>query len=219
MHRYLRFILLLLTASPALLQADSTAYWAAWGVDVWKGDQFSTRTSTENRHDDDFDLAYFRITQEFYYKPNAVWTLGVIPTYESVRSAGDWKDIYRVNLEASPTFKLSDKLSLKLRNWYEIRRKQDMGSKSYDRFRQQVAFTYAADWLPGLTSVSCSNEVFYDFNAERINQDRINPLKLNFKINDRCKTSVFYLYQAQRVGLSEDWTGTHVIGASTSFNF
>lgn len=208
-----------LLAGSASLLAEPTQFWASWTVDDWANDKFSTQTNVENRHGDGFDLIYFRATQKFYYDLNDTWTLGAHPVIETARSGDDWSETYRLDLEVNPTFKLSDRLSLKVRNRYEVRRKEDHGDANYDRYRLRTILSYKANWLPGMTAISVGNEVYYDFSAERINADRIYPLQLSFKPSDHFKTTVYYLYETKRQGLSEDWEGKHVIGLSSGFQF
>lgn len=220
MQRYYKFAagLLLGLIAPALHAAD-TQFWTAWNVGEWKSGNFSTKSHFENRHADDLDLIYVRYSQKFNYKLDDVWSLGLHPVYETSRGSDDWKDTYRLDLEATTKLKLTDRLGLKLRHRYEVRRKEGKGSEAMDRVRQQVALSYKANWLPSMTSIGIANEWFYEIDKERITLDRFYPIQIGFQPSDSFKTTVYYLYQSKRQGLSDDWSGTHIIGLSSSFKF
>ncbi|MDP0500274.1 MAG: DUF2490 domain-containing protein [Verrucomicrobiota bacterium JB022] len=213
-------LLALLLGSAACLKAEPTQYWAAWAFDVWESGDFSTQTNLENRHTDGLKLDYLRLTQKFEYQLNDTWAFVISPTIESQRRPGDWRETYRLEFELNPTFKLTDRLSLKLRNRYEARRREGSGNEAFDRFRHRTMLTYKAAWLPGMTSVSIANEIYYDFNAERLMTNRFYPVMLGFKINDHIKASTYYMYQSGRTAVqSDDWAGFHVIGVSSTFSF
>ncbi|MDP0500273.1 MAG: DUF2490 domain-containing protein [Verrucomicrobiota bacterium JB022] len=201
------------------LRAEETQYWAAWTFPEWQSGGFSTATALEQYHFDDGDFSFFYIGQKINYALNETWSIGAHPAVENWRRDGRWQQYYRLELEVTPTFQLSDKLSLSLRNRYELRREEGEMGDSADRYRPLATVTYQAAWLPRMTSYSASYEMFYSFDAERPIVHRYSPIRLTFKLNENISTAVYYLYQSKRQGLSNEWDGTHVLGLSSKLKF
>ncbi|MEM7672718.1 MAG: hypothetical protein AAF212_05185, partial [Verrucomicrobiota bacterium] len=68
---------------------------------------------------------------------------------------------------------------------------------------------WKANWLPGMTQIGVSDEVFYDFDAERISANWFVPLKLSFKPSKYFSCAFAYRLTSANRG-DGDWTHTHV---------
>lgn len=194
-------------------------FWTAFNATEFKKNGWETRTHAELRFPELDYLSYTRLSQKFFYKATADFTLGVHPVWERSRSNAhaEWKDTWRLDLEANYAFKFGD-FSIKTRNRYEVRRKEGKGSEAFDRFRQYTTVSYPVHWFEGMTSLGLGNEVFVEFDETRITINRFYPLQVGFKVND-VKLSVYAMYQIKRVGLSDDWRENWIVGTSTSFSF
>ena len=71
--------------------------------------------------------------------------------------------------------------------------------------------------LSPLESVFINNELFYDYDAHRYNENRLVPLGLNFRVNSRTVLSTYYMLWSVRG--SGDWSNSHVLGTQISLNF
>jgi hypothetical protein len=102
---------------------------------------------------------------------------------------------------------------LQLRNQLEYRDLED----DQDRWRIRERITVKRPVQVGQLSVVpfASEEVFYDFTAEQMNQNRV-AAGLSVPWRKRMTLTVFYMNKAERDG---DWSSVNVLGTEVAFRF
>jgi len=102
---------------------------------------------------------------------------------------------------------------LQLRNQVEYRDLED--SQDRWRFRERILLKWPVH-LGELTVLPfASAEVFYDFTADQMNQNRLSA-GLSVPWRERMTFTVFYLNKAER---NSNWSTTNVLGTEMAFRF
>lgn len=197
---------------------DNVAFWQTFNLTEYDSESFQTRTHGQLRYPDASFLAYYRISQKFYFKVNKHLNFGVHPVYSDRRSSPNspWHTNYRLELESNHAFKV-DKLSFKIRNRYEIRQRVGPGS-AYDRFRISASVKIPLKLLPGMESISIGNEVFWNVDDRFINENRFTPVAFDFAIQGTT-WSPSIIIQSTRSRNGSDWSENYIAGLTGSFRF
>lgn len=164
-------------------------------------------------------LQYGRFSQKFLRVTGDKWTLGVHPAIEFKRAApGDsWANDYRVEVEASGNFNLSDGATLSTRTRWEFRLKDGSGSEVFHRVRQLFRATWKLEGLGPVDSYAMANEVFYELDQGQIVANRYFPVSIGFKSMGNVKTGAYLMYLSQRSKATDNWSGSYVIGIDFKF--
>jgi len=144
------------------------------------------------------------------------WLNGAV-TYrytESKTTAGTWRQQHRGELELTPRFKVNDKLTVSVRNRFEVLGTEGVsGTTERTRHRIQASWRGSKDGLVAATYIS--NETFYDIDRERISENRLVPLGLRLRVRGTEGLNVQYIFRANRTAAS--WTYIHAIETVIGF--
>ncbi len=178
----------------------------------------STKTNAEVRFNDGSGVAYARIGQKYFTQLNQTWSLGTSPAIEFSKSNDDWKRTIRLEIELNPKkiALFQNGPQLDFRNRWELRWKEGEGSEIFHRLRQQTKLIWKLESGP-FTSFALGNEIFYETDKERLTTNRFYPIILGANAGPNAKASYFFFYQSKRVGISEEWNGEYILGATLSF--
>jgi len=152
------------------------------------------------------------------YDLNATWQLqanfSVLETFNADESAqASW---LRFEFEINPTFRLTDSLTLSFRDRIEWRWRD--GGDEYTtriRLRPQLDWTLHREGL--FRGLYANNEVFFDFNQERVTENRLTPIGLLLRPSDHLDLRLFYLWRTTRAG--QGWRNYHGLGVLASLNY
>jgi Protein of unknown function (DUF2490) len=125
-------------------------------------------------------------------------------------------DSFRLELEANPRLELSRHFQISMRNRFEWRWLD--GGDEYNtriRIRPQLDWTLARTGL--FRGLYASNEVFYDFDQDRVSENRLVPLGAVFRPSEALEIRVFHLWRRTLGGTT--WFNYHAIGVMASLNF
>lgn len=214
-----RLSLLVTTLSGALHASDDSAFWVTLNAPAFQlSERVKTGSSAELRLPDFSELQYYRIGQKFHTKLSEDWTLGSHLAFENSKmSDGDWSHTYRVEMELNPS-KIAlgaNGPKLDLRNRWELRWKEGQGSEIFHRVRQQARLIWNLDHS-FFKSYAIGNEVFYETDKDKFTINRFSPITLETNHGD-IKGAYYLMYQSKRAGISDDWNGEYVLGASYKF--
>ncbi len=166
------------------------------------------------------NLNYFRVGQQFSHKLSDSWTLATNPLYEGSRNIGssDWKRTYRLELELNPSkIKLGENgPSWSLRNRWELRWKEGKGSEIFHRLRHFSKLTWDIDGKT-INSFSVGAEVFYETDKGMITGYYFYPAMIGTKLFKKVPTTFYLLSNPKRIGTSNEWTDTYILGMDLSF--
>lgn len=141
------------------------------------------------------------------------WETGVGYLYAQTRSDADrpWTDHHWLQLEANPHWKLGEDWQFKLRNRLEVRWREGIWEDPQYVSRHRLYVTYPAKFLPTMTSLTFSNEVFYSYTSGRLVENRFYPICANFRLSERLGQYTFAMVRSCEI--SGEWQSAWVLGA------
>ncbi len=200
--------------------AGDTRYWATFNTSGHHlNDDWKTASHLQLRSPELEYLQYGRFSQKFMRTVGDKWTLGAHPAIEFKRDGpGDsWDNDYRIEVEASRSFKLDGGPSLSTRSRWEFRVKDGSGSEVFHRVRQRFRATWKLEGLALIDSYAVANEVFYELDQGQIVANRFFPLSFGFKSSGKLKSGAYLMYLSQRSRATDEWSGSYVVGLDFTF--
>ena len=125
-------------------------------------------------------------------------------------------DIFRIEFEANPRLSLTEHFQLSMRDRFEWR--SFGGGRLFNtriRIRPQIDWIIANQGF--FRGFFGSNEVFYDFDRERITENRLVPFGVIFRPAEALELRLYYLWR-HTLG-HEQWFDYHVAGISATLSF
>jgi hypothetical protein len=106
-------------------------------------------------------------------------------------------------------------MHVSLRNRLELRGTEGVAEVN-ERIRIRPQFSIATpEWRP-LRAVYFSDEVIYDFDRERITENRAIPLGLRFRLHGLATFRIYYMLRSVRG--AEDWRHDHILGTGLALS-
>lgn len=178
--------------------SDDFQYWSRVTLKTWEQGPWSLSTYGDLRlMKDASDPRLYLISERLGYRRLENLDLGLNYTYlesETTLASGQDKFKYqhRLELEVSPGWSVDDWLKVKNRNRMEFRWIEGQGSDNA-RFRQlwELSFPLKDKWP--FKAFYVNDEYFFDFNRSQINENRLIPAGIEFKVNDKTSLKVFYM--------------------------
>jgi hypothetical protein len=211
-------ILLLLScllAGGLWLRADDFQSWQRFSLTAWHKGDWEMQLHEESRWNRDSSrLNEQLITPQILWQANEIWRFSVAYTYYRYHSGNGFDNEHRLELEANPHWKLTDWVTLDLRNRLEVRFR-DGPSNGPERTRHRIQYTFPLAHAGPLKSLYFNDEFFLDLDHKQLNQNRLTPLGLSFKLNDYAQLRLYYLVQSIRT--HAEWDHAHVLGTQLQF--
>lgn len=196
--------------------------WSSTKVEQFEWNDISFAFQIEFRSQDGLsELGTFNLSQKISTPINENHKFALNLTYETSRSSdqAEWRHLYRPELEISSRFKLSENWNLDLRNRMELTFKEGEGNDIFPRYRGRALLKYQTDILPNGKWIGFGNEFFYDFDADRWNQNRIYPVIAAFSVGQGVDLEVYYMINTKRSGNQSAWDAAHVLGFNLGLDF
>ena len=215
----MRLLLALLTLCPALLCAEGTQGWYQNNIWLRLNEKWSIGNYLDLRADDGVgDVHTWIVSPRVRYDLNATWqlqaNLSVLETFNADETAqAGW---LRFEFEINPTFRLTDSLTLSFRDRFEWRWRD--GGDEYAtriRIRPQLDWTLRREGL--FRGLYANNEVFFDFNQERVTENRLIPFGVMLRPSEHLDLRLFYLWRTTRG--AREWRNYHGLGVLASLNY
>lgn len=201
--------------------AGDDQLWISADFSIYEEGPWSAKSHGQTRFDDHGDLIYSRATQYLYYQVSDRWAIGAHPQIERSRSSAQaqWRDAILLNLEANPTFTLSEKVTLKLRNRYEMAWRENDREGLRNRLRERAALSWKTSWLPGMKSITAQAELFYDLDRGRVTRYRFHPVLLQFAPSEAIRISAGLVYQESWSASRDDWNDLRALDLALLWRF
>jgi len=123
---------------------------------------------------------------------------------------------YRIYPAISHTVALTTSLDLKIRNRIDFR-KREFEEDFANRSRHRIGLQYdLPDWGP-LDYVFASDEFYINWDTGNLDQNRIIPAGLGFRISETLTMEAYYLLRLDDNG--GRWDRTHVLGTHLKIKF
>lgn len=213
--RLLAFLALL----PATLCAEGTQGWYQHNIWLRLDEKWSVGNYLDLRADDGAgDVHTWIVSPRVRYDLDATWqlqaNLSVLETFNADETAqAGW---LRFEFEINPTFRLTDSLTLSFRDRLEWRWRD--GGDDYTtriRIRPQLDWTLRREGL--FRGIFASNEVFLDFDQERVTENRLIPFGVLLRPSEHLDLRLFYLWRSTRA--AQGWRDYHGFGVLAWFNY
>ncbi len=200
---------------------NDVQYWWKTEIKEWDGDKIDVNGEVEMRFNEDVtNLFNWRLAQKLIYSPKKNLDLGIGYRFEKNGNGinDPLRRQHRLELEVNPHFKLFNGINLKTRNRFEFRWKEGKGAELFPRYRHKILLSSSANWLPRMEEISVANEFFYDFDADKYNQNRFYPLRAKFKLTSKISLNLYYMVLSKRDSQPGGWQHAHVIGTDFKLN-
>jgi len=198
--------------------AGDNKYYSEFAFKHKLNDKFDLFFTPEMRYKNDMGTLYYyqvRFGSTFHAHKNL--DLALAYRYLQNKVAGSWdkNDVQYIEMLAIPKIKLggfdiSDANKLE-RRFYE---------NAPDRwvYRNLITFAYPAKIGNFEFTPYISNEIYYDFELERMNLNWA-TIGANKKINNYLTVGLYYRDETSRVGTLSKWVTNHVLGSNVTVNF
>lgn len=226
MSRWLRnlFAIALLSAVVLLntpVQANGDfATWHGLDLRFLNTDSVDLTSSAELRFfDDSRVLRQVLLRQAMAIDASRFLRFGVHYAYLPTRlpESGDWRDQHRLELEATPRWPVTERLTLDFRNRLDLRWIEGRSGLN-ERSRHRLQVTYALAGLRPVEAIYASNEFFFGYSGMAAwNQNWLVPLGAHFRFHKQVRFSLYYMIPFIRS--SSRWDHAHVLGTRFAVSF
>lgn len=163
-------------------------------------------------YNDSSDFSLGRIGQAVSSDPLPWLRVGVAYRYtEAKDSAGAWRHQHRGEFQVTPRYRLTDRVSVSLRNRFEWRTAQG-ANEVHEVLRMRLQLNVATPEWKAVRGFYVGNECFHSFDQEVIYENRVVPLGLRFPLHEKAVLRVFYLLRSVRG--TDAWRHAHVLGTA-----
>ncbi len=208
---------------PARLHAEfdgDIRYWQTLGINFYEDDDWRVTLGAQTRLFDDAKfLGAWLVFPTVQYKLHPNLDLGATYLLEDIRSesGADYTRLHIFWLHASPHWQLTDNLRFSMRHLVGLRAVES--AENYWVSRHRFDFDYKLEGMGPLVGIGAGTELFYNYETDRLCENRLVPLKLSFKTSERTKFSLYLMAQSKRYGHESDWQTAYVFGQALSFKF
>lgn len=206
---------------PGSAQSSFDGDWRQWTefmLQEYKEGNFSSYTWGELRFFDDTSrLGLWYLAQKNYWQLNPRWQAGAGVGFLQVMAPGngDNNDLWRLELEINPQWKVGEKDKITLRNRLEPRWWENRDYELMYVSRHRLLWSHPARWLPGMTHFESSIEPFFDYDVGEINENRFRPVAFFFKMGEKGSFNTFF--QVRSLKIRGDWEHAWIWGVGFRF--
>jgi len=189
----------------AAVRADDFQTWQTLSLRWLDTQTVDLTTALQTRfYNDSSDFSLRRIGQVLSSDPLPWLRVGVAYRYtEAKDSAGAWRHQHRGELQVTPRYRLTDRVSVSLRNRLEWRAAEG---------RMRLQLNVATPKGKAVRGFYVSNELFHRLDQGVIYENRVVPLGLRFALHETVVLRVFYLLRSVRG--TDSWRHAHVLGTA-----
>ncbi len=203
-------IFLLLIGSLALRAENDFQYWSRFQVKVIDTKYVDSINFWDLRFfDDSSNFGFWQTSQKIQVDLIRNLSLGVAYTYLDNEVANEFKYQHRLELETNPYWSWKEWVNIRNCNRVEFRWIEDKGSDN-GRFRQLLEFEVPIKNISPVQSLYFNNEIFIDFNQKELNENRVVPFGITFKVYKKTSFKVSYMIQSKKT--AHDWLSNQVLG-------
>jgi len=198
---------------PIKVNASDTQYWNEFVFEHDFDEELSLDTALEQQLVNDMStFALYNITLEPSYKLSNRTSIGLGYRYEREKENGKWATENRYWAHHGIKWQF-DQSGLKLKSKIEYR---NLENNNYWRFRSKLKYHHEIQTDSSNTTTFLSIEPFYDFNEDKLNQNRT-AVGLSFDLSESIEISIYYLNIAKKA--IDNWNYTNVLGTEVAIRF
>ncbi len=198
-------------------QADYANDFRIWNEFMWtqhKGERWLAFGYGELRWVDDAShVGAWVLQQKVYHQANSWLQLGTGPGWIEIEQPDkSWNTLARLELEANCIHRLSSGEVFALYNRLETRWWENRDWETEYVTRHRLFYLRSANWLPRMLRYEFSNELFYDFSENRINENRFRPANFFFRLSENSTFNVFTQLRSLRSKRDGHWSHAYIVG-------
>lgn len=194
-------------------------YWQYLNLKNWECGPYKLYTIGETRLNHNIStFYYFKIAENFAYQALPFLDLEAhyCFIYNKSRGSSQFKHANRLEFEINPFVTFEDWVTLKWRNRIELQKKQGVSHIQFIA-RHRTLASFAIKKSCYLTSIQIYDEIFYDFDTNRISQNRFVPCELSFKADCDITVDLFVMIRNFYSFSSKKWYKSFAIGSEIGF--
>jgi hypothetical protein len=194
--------------------------WQTLGFTFHDSETWRIKGAAQSRfYDDSSYLATWLVSPAVEYKFHPNLDIGAAYLLEDVRSDScyDYTRLHIFWLYLAPHWKLNEQTAFSMRHVLGYRAIESRANNWVSRHRFALSYKLV-DW-GALSGIGAETELFYNYYTDRLYENRLKPLKLNFSINDYVKCQLYFMLQSKRFGSDDDWRSAYVFGQALSYRF
>jgi hypothetical protein len=194
--------------------------WQTLGFNFHETENWRFKGVAQTRlYDDSKFLGTWLVAPVVEYKLHPNLDLGAAYLLEDVRAeAGD--DYTRLHiywLYLAPHWQLTEKLKFSMRHVLAYRYIESVDD--YYVSRHCFGLDYKLEDFGCLSGIGADTEVFYNYETDRICENRLRAVKATFTINSQTKFQLYFMLHSKRFGTDSSWQNATVFGQSLSYKF
>lgn len=211
------------TVFPSIVHAEfdrDVRLWQTLGINFYEDNDWRITAGAQSRlFDEGKFLGAWLLFPTVQYKAHPNLDLGATYLLEDIRGecGVDYTRLHIFWLHASPHWQLNEDWKFSMRHVLGLRAVE--GSEDYWISRHKFALSHKVKNAGPLVGLSANTELFYDYDDNRLFENRFVPLKATFKLTDRSKLSLFFMAQSKRFADCSDWETAYVFGQSLSYKW
>jgi len=187
-------------------------YWNHYEIAGSINDKLDFKVKPAFRHKDDFNNHYYtHFDIGLDWKVNDWFVLSQYYCHVNEKKKGNWKVEYRPHLNITFKWKFLG-LSFSERNKLEYRIKED---KEFFRYRNKLTVKLPK-FTQSMFQVYISEELFYDFDANELNKNRVYT-DMDFKVINNLKAGLYYILESRKK--KDEWINVNVLGTVLRYSF
>lgn len=194
--------------------------WQTFGFNFHETDNWRFKGVAQTRlYDDSKFLGTWLVSPIVEYKFHPNLDLGAAYLLEDVRAAAgdDYTRLHIYWLYLAPHWQLSDNLKFSMRHVLAYRYIESVND--YYVSRHRFGMNYKLEDFGYLSAVGSDTEVFYNYETDRLSENRFKPVKATFTVNPQMKFQLYFMLHSKRFGDDSSWQNAYVFGQSLSYKF
>jgi hypothetical protein len=199
---------------------DDVRLWQTLGITFHDGENWRVTGHAQARlFDEGKFLGAWLLFPTVHYKAHSNLDIGATYLFEDIRgeAGDDYTRLHIFWLHASPHWQINEDWKFAMRHVLGLRAVES--GDDYWISRHKFGLSRKLKSTGPLVAIGASTELFYDYDDDRLFENRFIPLSATFKLTDRAKLSLYLMAQSKRYANRSDWETAYIFGQSVGYKW
>jgi hypothetical protein len=199
---------------------EDVRLWQTLGFTFHDGENWRVSAHAQNRlFDEGKFLGAWLLFPTVQYKAHPNLDLGLTYLLEDIRGepGTDYTRLHIFWLHASSHWALNENWKFSMRHVLGLRAVESRDD--YWISRHKFAFSRKLKNAGPLVALGASTELFYDYDDNRLFENRFVPLSGTFKLTEQARLSLYLMAQSKRFANRSGWETACIFGQSLSYKW
>jgi hypothetical protein len=199
---------------------EDARLWQTLGITFHDSESWRVTAHAQSRlFDEGKFLGAWLLFPTVQYKVHPNLDLGATYLLEDIRGeAGtDFTRLHIFWLHASPHWQINEDWGFAMRHVLGLRAVES--GEDYWISRHKFGLNRKLKTAGPLVSLGASTELFYDYDDNRLFENRFVPISGTFKLSDQAKLSLYLMAQSKRFAGRSDLETAYIFGQSVSYKW